>query len=97
MCLAKLGVLRPRPVDPPLSYGEHCDDAGAGQAHGSGGLLCGAAADDRGEVVAEAPAVDPRDVDRLASEVLEQERLDATLPSAAASPLRRLLIKTTRR
>ena len=46
---------------------------------------------------AEAPAVDPRDVDRLASEVLEQERLDAALPSAAASPLRRLLIKTTRR
>jgi hypothetical protein len=43
------------------------------------------------------PAIDPVDVERLASEVLATESTDAALPAAAASPLRRILIRATRR
>jgi hypothetical protein len=47
--------------------------------------------------IAAAPVVDPQVVERLAADVLEEEQIDAALPSAAASPLRRILIKATRR
>lgn len=43
------------------------------------------------------PPIDPHIVERLAAEVLQEEPIDAALPVAAASPLRRLLIKATRR
>jgi hypothetical protein len=43
------------------------------------------------------PILDRQDVECLGAELLEEGRIDAALPAAVASPLRRMLIRATRR